>query len=278
MPEKEPFVSICIPAYNSGKYILKTIDSIFAQTWKNLEVVVVDDASTDDTAQVLQSVKDSRFRLIQNEENLGMTANWNKCVRSCRGEYVKLIPADDILYPTCIEKSMRILMNHPEVSLVVTGSDLINDRDEITGKYCHWPKRGIIDGRKIAKASVMWNNFYGNPVCALFRKEDFEKTGGFDEDIPYILDFDLWLGLSRFGKIANEPELLNAFRVRKDSNTGRLVGKGGRKYTEEHIRLIDKHRKLGTYSMNSFERLVSIAWRWIRNFIIAGVVLISNKE
>ena len=272
----KPLVSICIPAYNSAAYIVRTIESVLKQTYDNIEVVVVDDKSTDDTVNVVKAINDDRVRLICNDVNLGMTGNWNKCINDAKGEYIKLIPADDVVYETCVEKSVSILEEHKEVSLVVVGTDLINNEDKIIGSYAHWPKAGIFDGRKVAKKSVMLNNFFGNPVCALFRKEDFVKTGGFDDDIPYILDFDLWIGLSALGKVAVIKEKLSGFRVRKDSNTGKLTGKGSKSYTAEHVRLLDKHIAKNSFSMNAFERRVSIIWRAVRNYIIAFFIKIKS--
>ena len=273
---EQPMVSICIPAYNSEAYILETVKAALDQTWKNLEVLVVDDCSSDRTVEVLEKIDDPRFRLVENEVNLGMTGNWNRCVQLCRGEYIKLIPADDVVYPECVEKSVKALIKYPQVSLVITDTDLIDPSGKKIGAYAHWPVAGAFDGAKIAKASVMLNNFYGNPVCAMFRKTDFIKVGGFDPDIPYILDFDLWLGLSRLGDVMMIREHLNAFRVREDSNTGKMTGKGGKKYTDEHARLVDKHRKLGTYPMNGAERTFSVVWRRLRNYLIAAFIRIKS--
>ena len=85
-----PLVSICIPAYNSAPFIERTIRSALKQTYDNIEVVVVDDCSSDNTVQVVQSIEDERVRLICNESNLGMTGNWNKCVRSCKENILNL--------------------------------------------------------------------------------------------------------------------------------------------------------------------------------------------
>ncbi|MGN0375580.1 MAG: glycosyltransferase family 2 protein [Butyrivibrio sp.] len=269
-------VSVCIPAYNGEKYISKTIQSILNQSYSNIEVVVVDDHSSDNTVEVVRAIKDTRVRLICNEENLGMTGNWNKCIRESKGEYVKLIPGDDFIYEECIEKSIKILEENPRVKLVVAGCDLVDNDNKVIGAYAHWPKEGIFSGHKIAKKSVMLNNFFGNPVCAMFRREDFERTGGFDPVIPYILDFDLWLSLSSLGDVAVIKEKLSAFRVRRDSNTGVLTGSRGKEYTAEHVRLLDKHIKLGTYRMNRFERRLSIIWRALRNHIIAAYIRIKS--
>lgn len=269
-------VSVCIPAYNNARYISRTIESVLNQTYRNIEVVVVDDCSKDNTVEIVRSIKDSRVRLICNEKNLGMTGNWNKCIRESKGKYVKLLPGDDFIYEDCIERSLAVLKKHKEVSLVVVGSHLVDNDDKIIGKYAHWPKAGIIKGGRIAKKSVMLNNFFGNPVCALFRRADFDKTGGFDPVIPYILDFDLWLSLSALGNVAVIKDKLSAFRVRKDSNTGVLTGSKGKDYTAEHIRLLDKHIERGTYKMNPFERRLSIIWRAMRNYIIAVYIKIKS--
>ena len=269
-------VSVCIPAYNSSRYIAETIESVLNQTYSNIEVVVVDDCSKDNTVEIVNNIKDSRVRLICNEKNLGMTGNWNKCISESKGKYVKLLPGDDFIYKDCIERSLNVLKKHKEVSLVVVGSHLVDDDDKVIGKYAHWPSEGIIKGERIAKKSVMLNNFFGNPVCALFRREDFEKTGCFDPDIPYILDFDLWLSLSAIGNVAVIKEKLSAFRVRKDSNTGVLTGSKGKEYTAEHVRLLDKHIARKTYKMNRFERRLSIMWRAMRNYIIAFYIKIKS--
>jgi GT2 family glycosyltransferase len=267
---ERPLVSICIPAYNSGRYIEETVRAALASDWPELEVLVVDDGSQDETVPILRRIgeEDSRLRLIVNEKNLGMTGNWNKCVREARGEYIKLIPADDLVYPACLARTLPPLLKDPDIHLSICGTDLINEEGKVTGAYAHWPSPGVHDGVKVAKASVLLNNFFGNPVCALFRKTDFERVGGFDEDIVYILDFDLWLKLASLGKVAFCGEKLSAFRVRGDSNTGMMIGSRRRAYTAEHKRLVEKHRAKGVIPINGAEQAFSVAWRACRNWII----------
>lgn len=272
----KPLVSVCIPAYNSAQFIERTIRSALSQTYPNIEVVVVDDCSTDNTVEVVRNIDDSRVRLICNEDNLGMTGNWNKCVESCEGEYVKLIPADDMLHPMAIAKSVEALSADEDVKLVIISAGLVDNDDKVVGSYVHWHKEGAVKGSKVAKTSAMINNFYGSPVCGLFRKSDFLKTGGFDPDIPYILDFDLWMGLSALGKVYFIKEKLCFFRVRQDSNTGVLIGSKGKEYTAEHTRLLDKHIAKKSFKMNRFERRISIIWRRLRNYIIALYIKIKS--
>lgn len=277
---KKELVSICIPAYNSGRYIRETIESVRAQTYRELEILVVDDASADDTVAVVRKLQkaDGRIRLICNDRNLGMVENWTKAITQSRGKYVKLLPADDLLYPDCIAQSVAVLKRHKEVSLVVGRTDLVNDAGEKIGRYPHPPLSGIYDGDKMIKWSVLITQMYGNPVCALFRRADFDRFAAFDPKIPYILDFDLWIALSAFGRIAVLRQVNNAFRVRTDSNTGKLVGKERRKYNAEHIRLIRKYEKTGVLHLTPFAYAFAVFFRWLRNYLIAGFVRIKNKK
>ena len=93
----KPLVSVCIPAYNNAAYIKETIDSILSQTYENLELVICDDNSKDNTAKVIEGIKDERIKFYKNEKNLGMSGNWNHCLSKCSGEFIKLICADDML-------------------------------------------------------------------------------------------------------------------------------------------------------------------------------------
>ncbi len=276
--KKAPLVSIVIPAYNSSAYILRTVKAALDQDYKNVEVLVVDDCSTDDTVKVLETVTDPRFRLIQNTKNLGMTGNWNACVRAARGEYVKLIPADDIVYAKAITSTLPALLKDERVKLSVCGSDLINEEDHVIGQYPHWPVKGVFPGKRIAKTSELVTNFFGNPVCALFRKADFEALGGFDDRFPYILDFDLWLGLATIkgARVAFCKEKASAFRVRTGSNSGQLMGHDKKAYNREHRLLFEKYRDNGRIPMSRLTLALAMFMRWLRNYPFAWFIALAK--
>ena len=105
----KPLVSVCIPAYNNEDYILETINCILSQSYKNIELIVVDDNSSDDTYKVVKSVKDVRLKAYRNKDNLGMAGNWNRCLELCSGKYIKLVCADDLLHKRLIEKEVAIM-------------------------------------------------------------------------------------------------------------------------------------------------------------------------
>ena len=144
----KPLVSICIPAYNNAAFIRATVESALAQTYENLEVLVIDDCSSDNTAEIISSIQDSRLRLIRNETNLGMTGNWNKCIEEARGEFVKLLCGDDILYPNSIALEAQALIAYPSVVLATSDTRLIDIEGNITGAYRRWFKKGLMNGKK----------------------------------------------------------------------------------------------------------------------------------
>ena len=273
------FRSVCIPAYNSGAYIERTMESVLNQTHKNLELVVVDDHSTDDTVKLVErmAAKDDRVRLEVNSKNLGLSGNWNACIRQARGTYVKLLCADDLLYPDSIEKELAPFLAYPNVHLVMSDTRLINVMGQNAGAFYRWPKKGLMDGRKLARYSLLFNNFFGAPCNNLFPKASAVKAGGFDRRFSYIPDFDFWVRMACLGQVYMIHECLNAFRVRKDSNTGEVMGEGGRgqDYVKEHAWLVKKHgRKLG---LSKAACAFSIWWRKSRSRLIHVYLKIVTK-
>lgn len=236
-------VSICIPAYNNADVIGATIESVLAQTYHNMELVIVDDVSKDGTVKVVNKYQDSRIHLYQNDKNLGMSGNWNKCVSLCSGKYIKLLCADDILFQDCITKEMEAMTSKEQPVMVISDSVMINTQKKELGVFGRYPKKGIISGEQLAHNSLIWNNFFGMPCAVMFQKDVFEKVGGFDCSFQYILDYDLWLSMAPFGKVMVLPYKLNYFMLRNESNTGKLLTKRNPVYYEEHVSLIRKHAK-----------------------------------
>ncbi len=266
----EALVSICIPAYNSSAYIEDTIVSILNQSYKNIELLVVDDQSTDDTVGILKRLRetDKRITIYENEKNLGMVGNWNKCLRLCRGEYIKLICADDMIAKNAIELEAKAMAAHPSVNLVESDTGLVDVNGKTTGSFKRYHKSGVVNGKKVAKTSLMFNNFFGAPVNNLIRRSVLEQTGYFDTNFTYILDFDMWVRIACAGEIYIIHQLLNSFRIRNDSNTGNLIGENQAVYVAEHKKLVEKHAALGVLKISRLECHLSVMMRKLRNIAI----------
>ena len=238
----------------------------------------MDDCSSDNTVEVVKSVADPRVRLVQNTENLGMTGNWNKCLAEAKGDYIKLICADDVLYENSIKKELGALLRHPEVTLVMSDTALIDENGERTGCFRRYPRSGILDGKRIAKRALIFKSFFGAPCNTLFPRSSYEKVGGFDPAFPYILDFDMWIRMACLGKIYVIHEELNGFRVRNDSNTGNLINDDRKTYNDEHRRLLKKHNARGIVHLNKFEGWVSMMIRHCRNELIQIYLWLNAKR
>lgn len=274
---EKPLVSVCIPAYNSAEYIKETIQAVLNQTYRNLELIVIDDCSADNTAELVEQIKDPRVRLVRNEQNLGMTGNWNKCLQEASGDYMKLLCADDILKPESIEYEIKPLLKYPDIDLVSSDTELIDITGKRTGSFKRFPVRGRMSGKRLAKISLMLNNFFGAPCNNLFRREAALKIGGFDEQFPYILDFDMWTNLACHGDVYIIHKELNSFRIRKDSNTGEMIGGKQKKYTEEHRRLVEKYRHSGLLKISAAEVEISVWLRSFRSFVIHYYLKVFSK-
>ena len=128
---KLPRVSICIPSYNCGAFIGKTIQSVLNQTYQDFEIIVVDDCSTDNSEEVIKSFKDPRIRFFRNEKNLGMVPNTNKAVRLARGEFVDILHPDDYYAPKMIETALKAFSENPDVGFTCSSYVVVDEDDKI---------------------------------------------------------------------------------------------------------------------------------------------------
>ena len=208
---RDPLVSVVIPAYNCEAYIRDAVDSVVSQTFTDYELIVVNDASTDGTPQILRSYERSgRLRVVAHERNRGLSAARNSGIRAARGKYVTFLDADDAWRPEKLEYQMAILRERPDIMLL--------GNEEMT-----W-----IHGRKVTfpplperpqLRPVEWRQLLSgrcslSPSNAIMRKECFEAVGGFDETLRSAEDRDQWLRIvRRFPAMVDPAAVVNAYRV-----------------------------------------------------------------
>ena len=138
MNQKSPhFVTICLPTYNAGRTVKKTITSILNQTYQNLEIIIVDNASTDNTLEIVHENYDNRMRIFRNETNIGAENNWKShdYLRESKGEYIAIFHADDIYCSDIIENEVSYFQKYPDIGAVFTSAYFIDSDDIIFGKH-----------------------------------------------------------------------------------------------------------------------------------------------
>lgn len=203
---KSPRVSVLMPAHNAEQYIRESIESILSQTFRDFELLVLDDGSTDSTAVVARSYLDERLKLITNEANLGIIGTLNRGLNAARGEYVARMDADDVSAPDRFAKQVAFLDQHPDVAVVGTWFRFINH----TGRQllgCEPPYRP-----DDVRNALLFQNCIAHP-SVMFRRSVVLATNGYDPSALYAEDYALWLSISERHDIANLPEYLLMYRV-----------------------------------------------------------------
>ncbi len=188
MPKSAPLVSVCIPVHNCAAYIEQAINSVLAQTMSDWELVILDNASSDGTTAIPRSYIDHRIRIVENSQNLGLEANWNKALEKSRGKYIKLLPADDYLLPRCLETQVAALELEVGRKAVLTccGRRIISPTGDtlLTRRFSR--RDGYFPGptaiRKIVRSGT---NLLGEPGAILFRKDVLQRTGSFQSPHSY---------------------------------------------------------------------------------------------
>lgn len=211
-----PKVSICIPLFNAEDYILDTLKSVENQTYKNIEIIIVDDKSTDKSfGIVLDFIKKSIFPVIleRNDCNLGLAGNWNKTVSFASGKYIKILPCDDLIHKTCIEKQVAIMERYESVSLVFCSRQVINSKGE-NKLNIKLLREGFYQQRTLLYMAVLLGtNPIGEPGAVIFRADQSHKAGSFDGSLPYVIDIDYWVRLLEYGVAYKISESLSFFRI-----------------------------------------------------------------
>lgn len=222
-----PTVSIIVPNYNHARFLRQRIDTIVAQTFKDFELVLLDDCSTDDSRSILREyASDPRVRLEFNDVNSGSTyKQWNKGVRLARGKYVWIAESDDYADERLLERLLVVLEADPEVSFAYCRSRCV-DEHGCAGAFAdvrlnydsqQWAMDFCDGGYAACRKYFLVVNPIVNASAVVFRKAVFDKVGGADETLRYCGDWKLWAAIVLEGKFAYLCKPLNYYRFHDET-------------------------------------------------------------
>ena len=201
-----PLVSVVLPVFNGEAYLKAAVESILSQSYINLELIVIDDGSADNSFQILNGVKDARAQLA-GHSNRGLAATLNKGIELARGEYIARQDQDDLSFPDRLAKQVAYMDSHPECALVGAWAQIM-EGDRLTDRYHRHPA---------CPSELRYQLLFNNPFVhssVLLRKSALEAVGGYSTDRTRQPpeDYELWSRLSRHGEVANLPEVLLYYR------------------------------------------------------------------
>jgi len=232
-------VSVIIPTYNRANTIIRAIESVLEQTYANIEIIIIDDASGDNTGGIVRGMVNSRIKYIRHETNKGGGAARNTGIDESKGEYVAFLDSDDTWLPEKIEKQVKLFERaDPRVGVIYTGFYRTDEDDRIT-KQVSPSKKGNLYSR------LLEGNFIGTTSVIMAKRECLKQIGGFNASLPSCQDWDLYIRLSKVCLYDYIPDPLVRF----------FCGEGHNKITSNKQWVILGHKYIfDKYNISSLPR------------------------
>lgn len=209
-----PFVSVVMPVYKAGDFLVDSIESILKQTYKNFEFIIVDDGSTDNSWKIIKkySKKDRRIKTFRNKENLGIARSINKAIKKAQGQFIARMDADDIALPNRLEKQVKFLLDNPDFAVLGSQMFEINDKNIITSV------RKVPLTNDNIKQNLIITQTIQNPTLMINKKNIPEGSLVYDPKFSPVDDLDMFFRLIPYTKFANLPDYLMIYR-KHDNNS-----------------------------------------------------------
>ena len=201
MVENKILISVVVPCYNSEKTIDDCLESIISQTYKNLEIILIDDGSIDDTLSKIKDFNDNRIKIQINTENIGITKSLNIGLKLSKGKYILRIDSDDIAHPELAENLFNFLNNNPDY--IACGANML--------QFPLYNEIKYIEKNEELKISTLFKSPFSHS-CVLFRN-NLQHNLFYDPYFEYVEDYELWTRISKLGKFYNVQKYLLYYRV-----------------------------------------------------------------
>jgi glycosyltransferase involved in cell wall biosynthesis len=228
---KRPLITVLMPARNAARFIPFSIESVLAQTLPDFELLIINDASSDDTEHEISRQNDARIRLLTNPVRLGLVKTLNRGIQEARGKYIARLDADDLSYPSRFAEQVNVLESDSNVGLVSTWTEVIDENDR-TLSFGMW---------RLSPEAIYYVLHFRQCLThssAMFRTELVRGLGGYSEAAVKTEDFDLWYRLSKVSKIVQLPKVLTKWRQHDASITATATAEMERnafRLAKEHL-------------------------------------------
>ncbi len=264
-----------MPVYNGEFYIREAVKSILCQTFRDFELIIVNDGSTDGTAAIIQELShDKRIKVINNPANLGLTSTRNKGIAACSGAYLAMLDSDDIALPERLEKQVKFLDSNPDFGLVGSYVDLIDSNGVYleTQKYDAAPE--FIPG------ILLFQNYFAQSAV-MVRKTALPPVA-YRSEYPLAEDYDLWTRISVKHKVANLKEVLSKYRIHQrnisktkaEALAANLKGIAAEQLTQLEIfpspDELELHTRIGQLDIPSCKEFIKAAEQWLLRILLAN--------
>jgi len=234
-----PKISVCLPTFNGSKYLSEAIDSVLSQSVQDLELVIGDDGSSDETRQLVEGYasRDPRINYVFNPQNIGYLRNTNAILRRCTGQYIKTFAQDDAFEPGCFERLLEVLETQPGVQLACVSRRHVDEKgvgEHIQHKF---DATGVYPGKDVIKLYLKeFLNRTGNPSQMFFRRQ--ERVNSFNAAYYHSADTEFGLRLLEAGDYYYIAEPFLRYRVHKETTT--ITTLEDMSFAPDHVRLVDR--------------------------------------
>jgi glycosyltransferase involved in cell wall biosynthesis len=231
-----PRVTVFIPTYNRARFLRHAIDSVLAQTYGDFRLEISDNASTDETPAVVASYDDPRIVSIVQPENIGMLGNHNQFLERVDTEYALILPDDDAIHPELLDRTVRVLDEHPEAGAVHTAFDVLGPENELLQEHANWTYGLTDDAVESAAEFIEESMSWSCRICAsttLMRVAALPPGGMRQEDFPAV-DFGMWLRMAAAGwSFAFIGDTLGEYRIHGGSHSAAFGEPSGAGYVQD---------------------------------------------
>jgi glycosyltransferase involved in cell wall biosynthesis len=246
--EGTPNASVVLPTYNQAEFLPQALDGVLNQTWRDYELIVVNDGSTDDTSRILDEYQQRYGFTVIHQENQKLPQALNAGFHRARGQYLTWTSSDNVMLPHMLETLIDALCSHPQVGLVYADWEIIEEQGIVTGSV------QTLDYDRYLLTQVNYIN-----ACFLYRRACQDVVGLYDPEYIYAEDWEYWLRISRHFKMMRVPQVLYQYRIHDSSLTEMEV------LTQDEGRSIGYRKLAPSLRSRPWAWYYSkLKWKWLR--------------